>query len=116
MCRATNRCSTAAANASACSTSGFLEAPFRAAKRTAFLVVGAISLLISVAGVLLTLRWARSIFRPIEHVHAAVGRIEAGDDAARVGDVASRDDSAAWPPNSTACSTPSPSSAPSCRR
>lgn len=71
---------------------GFLEAPFRAAKRTAFLVVGAISLLISVAGVLLTLRWARSIFRPIEHMHATIGRIEAGDDAARVGDVASRDE------------------------
>src|SRR5690606_16009400 len=71
---------------------GFLEAPFRAAKRTAFLVVGAISLLISVAGVLLTLRWARSIFRPIEHMHATIDAIEAGDDAARVGDVASRDE------------------------
>ena len=71
---------------------GFLEAPFRAAKRTAFLVVGAISLLISVAGVLLTLRWARSIFRPIEHMHATIDAIDAGAAQARVGPVDSRDE------------------------
>jgi two-component system NtrC family sensor kinase len=71
---------------------GFLEAPFRAAKQMALLVVAAVSLLVSVAGALLTLRWARSIFRPIEHMHATIGRIDAGDESARVGDVASRDE------------------------
>jgi two-component system NtrC family sensor kinase len=71
---------------------GFLEAPFRAAKRSVFLVVGAISLLISVAGVLLTLHWARGIFRPIERMHATIEAIEAGVATARVGRVDSRDE------------------------
>ncbi|MFB1029913.1 MAG: cache domain-containing protein [Thauera sp.] len=71
---------------------GFLEAPFRAAKRTALLVVGALALLVSAAGALLTLFWARGIFRPIERMHATIGRIDAGDEHARVGDVASRDE------------------------
>lgn len=71
---------------------GFLEAPFRAAKRMALLVVGALALLLSAAGALLTLYWARGIFRPIERMHAAIGRIDAGDERARVGDVASRDE------------------------
>ncbi|MDX9886385.1 cache domain-containing protein [Thauera sp.] len=71
---------------------GFLEAPFRAAKRTAFLIVGAISLLISVAGVLLTLHWARGIFRPIERMHATIDAIDAGAAQARVGPVDSRDE------------------------
>lgn len=71
---------------------GFLEAPFRTAKQMALLVVGAVSLLVSIAGALLTLHWARSIFRPIEHMHATIDRIEAGDEAARVGGVASRDE------------------------
>ncbi len=71
---------------------GFLEAPFRAAKRMALLVVGALALLISAAGALLTLHWARGIFRPIERMHATIGRIDAGDDQARVGHLASRDE------------------------
>ncbi|HNM55393.1 MAG TPA: cache domain-containing protein, partial [Thauera aminoaromatica] len=71
---------------------GFLEAPFRAAKRMALLVVGALALLVSAAGALLTLYWARGIFRPIERMHATIGRIDAGDEQARVGDVASRDE------------------------
>ena len=71
---------------------GFLEAPFRAAKRNAFVVVGAISLLISVAGALLTLHWARGIFRPIERMHDSIEAIEAGDARARVGRVDSHDE------------------------
>lgn len=71
---------------------GFLEAPFRAAKQMALLIVAAVSLLVSVAGALLTLHWARGIFRPIERMHATIGGIDAGDERARVGDVASRDE------------------------
>ena len=71
---------------------GFLEAPFRAAKSMALLVVGALALLVSAAGALLTLYWARGIFRPIERMHATIGRIDAGDERARVGDLASRDE------------------------
>ena len=50
------------------------------------------ALLVSGAGALLTLYWARGIFRPIERMHATIGRIDAGDERARVGDVASRDE------------------------
>ncbi|HRP23780.1 MAG TPA: cache domain-containing protein [Thauera sp.] len=71
---------------------GFLEAPFRAAKRNAFVVVGAVSLLISIAGALLTLHWARGIFRPIERMHATIEALEGGDAQARVGRVGSRDE------------------------
>ena len=71
---------------------GFLEAPFRAAKQMALLIVVALSLAVSIVGALLTLRWARSIFRPIERMHATIGRIDAGDERARVSDVASRDE------------------------
>ena len=71
---------------------GFLEAPFRAAKRTALLVAGAVSLLISLAGAVLTLRWARSIFRPIERMHATIERVGAGEEAARVRHIGSGDE------------------------
>lgn len=71
---------------------GFLEAPFRAAKHLALGVIAAVALAISAAGALLTLRWARSIFLPIERMHATIGRIEGGDAAARVGAVDSRDE------------------------
>lgn len=71
---------------------GFLETPFRNAKRIALLVVSALALLVSAAGALLTLYWARGIFRPLERMHATIGRIDAGDERARVGDVASRDE------------------------
>ncbi len=71
---------------------GFLEAPFRDAKRLALGVIAAVSLAISIAGALLALRWARAIFLPIERMHATIGRIEGGDGAARVGAVDSRDE------------------------
>ena len=71
---------------------GFLETPFRSAKRIALLVAGALALLVSAAGALLTLHWARGIFRPIERMHATIGRLDGGDERARVGDVASRDE------------------------
>ena len=71
---------------------GFLEAPFRAEKRAAFLVAGAISLLISLSGAAITLRWARGIFRPIERMHATIEAIEGGRAQARVGAVDSHDE------------------------
>lgn len=95
---------------------GFLEAPFRAAKQMALLIVLAISLGVSVAGALLTLRWARSIFRPIERMHTTIGRIDAGEDAARVGASPAATSSAGWPRPSTGCSTIRRRAVPSCRR
>lgn len=71
---------------------GFLEAPFRAAKRMSLLIVAVVSLLVSFIGALLTLHWARSIFRPIERMHATIECVDGGDEAARVGSVGSRDE------------------------
>ncbi|ANQ86652.1 putative sensor histidine kinase [Azoarcus olearius] len=71
---------------------GFLEAPFRVAKTVALLVIFCLFLLISLAGAVWSLQWARSIFRPIERMHGTIGRIEAGEGAARVGEVGSRDE------------------------
>ncbi|OYD55656.1 two-component sensor histidine kinase [Thauera propionica] len=71
---------------------GFQEAPYRAAKYLALAVVATISLIISGLGALWTLHWARSVFRPIERMHATIGSIEAGDATARVGHIDSRDE------------------------
>ncbi|MBR0567767.1 cache domain-containing protein [Azoarcus sp. L1K30] len=71
---------------------GFLEAPFSTAKTWALLVIAGLFLVISVIGAVWSLHWARSIFRPIERMHGAIGRIEGGDAAARVGMVDSRDE------------------------
>ncbi|MCB1960750.1 MAG: cache domain-containing protein [Rhodocyclaceae bacterium] len=71
---------------------GFLEAPFRAAKHIAMGVLFAIFVVISVLGSVLSLRWARSIFRPIERMNTVIQAVEGGDSAARVGALASRDE------------------------
>ena len=71
---------------------GFLEAPFREARRMA---MGALFLLfvgISAVGTVLSLRWARSVFGPIERMNAVIQRVEQGEAEARVGPVASRDE------------------------
>ena len=71
---------------------GFLEAPFRAAKQVAMGVLFAIFVVISVFGSVFSLRWARSIFTPIERMNAVIQAVEGGDSAARVGALASRDE------------------------
>ena len=71
---------------------GFLETPYREAKETVMGVLFAIFLAISVIGSLVSLRWARSIFRPIERMNAVIQRVEQGDAAARVGPLTSRDE------------------------
>ena len=52
----------------------------------------AIFLVVSGIGTVLSLRWARSVFKPIERMNAVIQRIERGDAAARVGPLASRDE------------------------
>ena len=71
---------------------GFLETPFRQAKLAIMGGLFAIFVAISVIGTLLSLRWARSIFRPIERINAVIQRVEQGDAGARVGALASRDE------------------------
>lgn len=71
---------------------GFLEAPLREAKQWAMGALFLVFITISAAGTILSLRWARSVFRPIERMNAVIQRIGEGDVAARVGPVASRDE------------------------
>ncbi|NMG74626.1 HAMP domain-containing protein [Aromatoleum diolicum] len=71
---------------------GFLEAPFRDARRMAMGALFALFIAISAAGAVLSLRWARSVFRPIERMNAVIQRVEQGETDARVGEVASRDE------------------------
>ncbi|MGL1833558.1 sensor histidine kinase [Rhodocyclaceae bacterium SMB388] len=71
---------------------GFLEAPLRTAMHGAMIALFALFVLISVFGTILSLRWARSVFLPIERMNDVIQRIERGDADARVGPVASRDE------------------------
>ncbi len=71
---------------------GFLEAPFR----DAYLRTLGISLLLVFIGIVfaavLALRWAKSIFKPIESIVSVVHALQAGDEDKRIGEVASRDE------------------------
>ena len=66
---------------------GFLEAPFREVKQNILAALIGLFALIMAAGVVLSLRGARSIFRPIERMDATIGAVEKGDAAARTGSV-----------------------------
>lgn len=71
---------------------GFLERPLRTAMVSAMLVLCAIFVVLSIIGTLLSLRWARNVFGPIERMNRVIGRVEDGETGARVGPVASRDE------------------------
>ncbi len=71
---------------------GFLEAPLRSALHQAMATLFVLFVLISLGGTVLSLRWARSVFRPIERMNHVMQRIERGETDARVGSVASQDE------------------------
>ena len=71
---------------------GFLEAPFEAAKRNAYLLVFAAFVAVVALSAPLFLRLARAIFAPLERMTGTMARVEAGDLEARIGPVASRDE------------------------
>jgi C4-dicarboxylate-specific signal transduction histidine kinase len=71
---------------------GYLEQPFRLAKWSMFGVVGAIFLAGTLLTLLFSLRWARSIFQPVERMSRTIARVEHGDAAARVGEVQTSDE------------------------
>lgn len=62
---------------------GFLEAPFREAKRNSVLILGGAFVLLTLASVPVFLRWAGHIFRPLEAMTRTIERVEAGDLSAR---------------------------------
>ncbi|MBL8486797.1 MAG: cache domain-containing protein [Rhodocyclaceae bacterium] len=74
---------------------GFLEAPFQRFKRLALaIVILLFAATIAVASVV-SWRWARSIFVPVERMELTMRRIEEGEAGARVGGVRGEDELAA---------------------
>lgn len=71
---------------------GFLEAPFREAKYTTLITIALAFLAVTAASVPIFLRWARGIFKPLEHMTATIGEVESGDLGARTGLMGSHDE------------------------
>ncbi|SEB35374.1 HAMP domain-containing protein [Nitratireductor aquibiodomus] len=64
---------------------GFLEAPFTETKYTTLLMIAIAFLAITALSVPLFLRWARSIFKPLERMAGTISEVEGGDLGARTG-------------------------------
>jgi C4-dicarboxylate-specific signal transduction histidine kinase len=71
---------------------GFLERPFTWLKYGVLASIGLIFFVVMVGASVVSLRWARAIFKPLEQMSRTMQRVESGDAAARVGPVASRDE------------------------
>jgi signal transduction histidine kinase len=71
---------------------GYLERPFVLLKYVALASIGAIFLAVMVVAAVVSLRWARTIFRPLERMEATMQQVEGGSFDARVGPVASDDE------------------------
>ncbi|HTH17863.1 MAG TPA: cache domain-containing protein, partial [Magnetospirillum sp.] len=71
---------------------GFLETPLRAALFHALAGIFVAFLLVSVFGSVASVRWARTIFLPLERMNRVIEQVESEDDTARVGPVASKDE------------------------
>ncbi|MET4129008.1 cache domain-containing protein [Roseovarius sp. MBR-6] len=71
---------------------GYLQAPFDAARRNAYILVFAAFIAVLVISVPLFLRLARNIFAPLERMTQTMARVEAGDLEARIGSVPARDE------------------------
>ncbi len=71
---------------------GYLEKPFRYVKYGMLALIVGIFMVVMVLAALFSLRWARSIFRPLEQMNQTMQRVEDGDTGARVGAVAARDE------------------------
>jgi len=71
---------------------GYLEQPFRYLKYGMLALMVAIFMVVMVLAALFSLRWARSIFRPLEQMNQTMRRVEDGNTGARVGPVAARDE------------------------
>ncbi len=71
---------------------GFLEAPFTAAKRSAYILIFAAFALVLALTVPLFLRLAGGIFSPLEQMTKTMEKVESGELGARIGTVASKDE------------------------
>jgi two-component system NtrC family sensor kinase len=71
---------------------GYLEGPFRLVKYGMLALIIVIFMVVMVLAALFSVRWARSIFRPVEQMNSTMQRVEEGDTGARVGAVEARDE------------------------
>jgi signal transduction histidine kinase len=71
---------------------GILEQPFTRMKYAALASIGAIFALVMLVAAVVSLRWARAIFRPLERMEATMREVEAGAMDARVGPVPNADE------------------------
>lgn len=71
---------------------GFLEAPFSAAKRSAFLWMMAAFIAVLALSAPLFFWLAKSIFSPLERMTRVMNKVEKGDLSARNGDIGARDE------------------------
>ena len=71
---------------------GFLEQPFRLVRYALLAVTGLIFLLAMAVSAWFSLRWARSIFRPVEQMNRTMQRVEDGEARARVGSLSAHDE------------------------
>ena len=71
---------------------GFLESPFRWVRHAMLAVMGLIFLGVMALSAWLSVRWARSIFKPVEQMNRTMQRVEEGENAARVGPLPARDE------------------------
>jgi signal transduction histidine kinase len=71
---------------------GYLERPFTVLKYAMLAAIGAVFFAVMVLAAFVSLRWARSIFRPLEQMEATMRSVQAGALEARVGSVQSGDE------------------------
>lgn len=71
---------------------GFLERPFTLLKYGVLAAIGVIFFAVMIVAAIVSLRWARTVFRPIEQMEATMRAVEAGALETRVGTVGSDDE------------------------
>jgi two-component system NtrC family sensor kinase len=71
---------------------GYLEQPFRWVRYAMLGIMGLIFLMVMTVASVLSLRWARGIFRPVERMNDTMQRVRDGDPGARVGTTATHDE------------------------
>ncbi len=71
---------------------GFLESPFRWVRHAMLAIMGLIFLGVMAVSAWFSVRWARSIFKPVERMNRTMQLVEEGESAARVGPLPARDE------------------------
>jgi signal transduction histidine kinase len=71
---------------------GYLERPFRLVRFGLLGVMALIFLAVMALATVLSVRWARSIFKPVERMNQVMQQVEDGQPDARVGPLAARDE------------------------